>query len=150
MGDQFQRVAYSSYGEAAHATEAGRLRDIGIDVEKFLRGLLYQFDAPGIERRELDAWRLARSILEANLDSQMGSVLRVEVAQPDLDQFERFRAAQTLAYLRYQKGTPGRTGVWNAAEDKVRPRLISEIRAELATLGLPEPAASWARAFGEE
>ena len=115
---------YSSYGEAAHATEAERLRDIGIDVEKFLRGLLYQFDAPGIERRELDAWRLARSILEANLDSQMGSVLRAEVARPDLDQFNRLRAAQTLAYLRYQKATPGRTGVWDAAEDKLRPRLI--------------------------
>ena len=150
MGDQFERVAYSSYGEAAHATEASRLRDIGIDVEKFLRGLLYQFDAPGVDRAGLDPWRLARSIHEANLGAGMASFLRAEVARPDLDGFNRLRAAQTLAYLRFQQRSPRRIGFENDAQKQVRLRLLGEIRAELTTLGLPEPAASWVRGFGTD
>jgi hypothetical protein len=149
MGDQFQRMVYSSYGEAAHATEAGRLRDIGIDVEKFLRGLLYRFDAPGVERRELNTWRLARSIHEANLGPQMVSVLRAEAARPDLDVFNRLRAADTLASLRYQQATPGRTGVGGGREQQIRPALLREIRAELETLGLPQAARPWIRSWGE-
>ena len=139
MGDQFRRIVYSSYGEAAHATEAGRLRDIGIDVEKFLRGLLYRFDAPGVERRELDAWRLARSIHEANLGGQMASVLRAEAARPDLDHFNRLRAADTLASLRYQQATPGRTGVGGGREEQIRPALLRRSGPSWRRWGCPGP-----------
>ena len=148
MGDQFERMAYSSFGEAAHETHVDHLRDIGIDVEKFLRGLLYQFDAPHAERLELDPWRLARSFLEAKLDDRMSSLLRSDTSRPDLDLFNRFRAAQTLAYLRFQDEKPGR--FWRPEDEQERQKRIRDIRAELETLGLAEPAASWVRAFGSE
>lgn len=110
-----------------------RLRDIGIDVERFLRGLLYRFHTAGKPRIELGPWRLARSIREAKLGPTMASQLRVEAARADLDDFNRLRATMTLAYLRVQDGRPERV-----------------VGAELAALPLPKHAADWAAAFGRE
>jgi hypothetical protein len=68
--------------------------------------------------------------------------------RPDLDGFNRLRAVETLANLRYQQRMGRRTDF--GVERTVHHRLVREIRAEIAALGLPEPAASWARTFDIE
>jgi hypothetical protein len=55
---------------------------------------------------------------------------------------------ETLANLRYQQRMGRRTDF--GVERTVHHRLVREIRAEIAALGLPEPAASWARTFDIE
>jgi len=96
MGDQFRRVAYSSYGEEAHETQADRLLSTGIDFEKFMLGLL-------ITRPQstawLDAWRWARSVSEAGKAPAMRKVLAGIVEAPDSDAYTRLRATQAYAYL---------------------------------------------------
>ncbi len=149
MGDSFERVAYSSYGEADHTTESERLRDIGIDVQRFLRGLMYQFNASGIERPEIDPWRLARSIREAQLGQTMTTFLRDEAKRRNLDPTNRLRAAQTLAFFRLQSES-SRSFNPTAAEKKKREAVVMAIRSELETMNLPEPGVQWARKFGND
>jgi hypothetical protein len=146
MGDQFERVAYSSYGEAAHETRSDRLRNIGIDTARFLRGLVFRYAVAGAHRRELDPWRLARSMKEAGLGPDMLAFLRSAATRPELDTFNRMRAAETYAYLRFHNETPANRF---KLDDKTRRTLLTNIRAELVGFNLPEPAASWASGFGK-
>jgi len=146
MGDQFERVAYSSYGEAAHETRSDRLRNIGIDPARFLRGLVFRYAVAGAHRRELDPWRLARSMKEAGLGADMLAFLRSAATRPELDTFNRMRAAETYAYLRFHNETPANRFT---LDDKTRRTLLTNIRAELVGFNLPEPAASWASGFGK-
>jgi hypothetical protein len=148
MGDQFPRVASSSFGEEAHDTEAGRLRDIGIDVPRFLRGLLYQFDAGEAEPRALDPWRLARSIGEAGLGPAMIGVLQAEAQRPGLDPYNRLRAVQTLAYLRQQQVEIRNEALRDRA-DLAEARL-APIRADLSRLSLTPEAWAWVAAYGRD
>jgi hypothetical protein len=98
MGDQFDRVAYSSYGEAAHETESKRLAETGLDVDRFFRGLLVHF--AGVERRgELGPWRLARSIQESGRTGSLVPALARMAESPDLDEYNRLRATQVLALM---------------------------------------------------
>lgn len=150
MGDQFERVAYSSFGEASHDTEAERLASVGIDVQRFLRGLLYQFSSPGGERRELDPWRLARSIREAKLAGTLDGYLRAEAARTSLDAENRLRAVQTLAFLRFQEGVPERFGPAADKDGKKRMDVLASIRRDLLSLGLPAAAAEWVKKLGQE
>jgi hypothetical protein len=95
MGDRFDRVAYSSYGEASHATEADKLADTGVDVERFFRGLTIQL--AGVKRRgELGTWRLARSIKESGSAGSILPAIATMAADPGLDEHNRLRAAQVV------------------------------------------------------
>lgn len=146
MGDQFARVTYSSYGEAANDTRAERLRNIGIDAARFMRGLVFRYAVPGTQRRELDPWRLARSMKEAGLGAEMLIFLKNSAVTPALDTFNRMRAAETYAYLRFHNETPRKRF---DLDERVRRALVDDIRADLVGFNLPEPAASWAKSFGE-
>jgi len=146
MGDQFRRVAYSSYGEAAHDTGVDRLRHIGIDPGRFLRGLVFRFAVPGADRRELDPWRLARSMKEAGLGPEMKTFLKQAAMRPDLDLFNRLRAAETYALLQFQTETPANR---LQLDDKTRRAVLASIRADLIGFKLPEPLAIWASGFGQ-
>ncbi len=88
--------------EGTDSTWAERMRKVGIDVERFLRGLLYQFPAPGLERSEVEPRQLAGAMREAGLATSMATWLALEATRRDLDEFNRSRAAQTLAFLREQ------------------------------------------------
>ena len=88
--------------EGTDSTWAERMRKVGIDVERFLRGLLYQFPAPGLERSEVEPRQLAGAMREAGLATSMATWLALEATRRDLDEFNRSRAAQTLAFLRKQ------------------------------------------------
>lgn len=95
MGDQFPSVARSSFGEAAHATRAERLLDTGIDVDRFLLGLVIDF--AGVTRSEgLGGHRLARSIRESGRQGTILSALQSMATDAALDDYNRLRAVATL------------------------------------------------------
>lgn len=106
MGDQFERTAWSSYGEAAHETEASRLLSTGIDVDQFLLGLL--ISQPG-RQDGLGPWRFARSVREAQRQSTIVPVLKRLVAASTSDPFTRLRATQALLYVSDAFQSPKRT-----------------------------------------
>lgn len=98
MGDHFDRVAWSSYGEAAANTQSKALVEAGVDAKRFLRGLLLRFDADTPRpRAEMNLWRLARSMHESGID--FAPDLEALATDPRLDQVNRHRAAQTLWFL---------------------------------------------------
>lgn len=98
MGNRFDRVAYSSYGEAAAMTQAERLADTGIDVDRFFVGLMLRY--AGIPREGgLGAWRLARSIKEAGRTEALAPTLAQMAEDRGLDEYNRLRATQLLASL---------------------------------------------------
>jgi hypothetical protein len=147
MSDNFRRMAYTSMGEASHGTEASRLRDVGIDVERFFRGLLYRFHTGGKQRAEIGSWRLARALHEANLTTPMATWLRREASRTDLDDYNRFRAAQTLAYLRLHAGDLPRSWSPTPEQRRRREELNRAVRDELTGLPLPNAVAAWAAMF---
>lgn len=99
MGDRFNRVAWSSYGEKAASTESKALVEAGVDARRFLLGLLVQFDDPRAERprEEMNLWRLARSMHESGID--FVDDLERLASDPALDAVNRYRATQTLWLL---------------------------------------------------
>lgn len=96
MGDQFERTAWSSYGEAAHETESGRLLATGIDVDQFLLGLLIA--RPGRDEG-LGAWRFARSVREAGRQKTIAPELKRLAASSTSDPYTRLRATQASLFL---------------------------------------------------
>lgn len=98
MGDQFDRVAYSSYGEASHATEAERLTETGLDVDTFLLGLVLRFG--GVSREgELGGYRLVRSIKESGRAAPITARLSAWAKDGSFDEYSRLTATQILALL---------------------------------------------------
>jgi hypothetical protein len=99
MGDQFPSVARSSFGEATHSTHAERLLDTGVDVDRFLLGLVVDF--AGITRSEgLGGHRLARSIRDSGRQGTMLSPLQSMATDATLDDYNRFRAVATLRAMK--------------------------------------------------
>lgn len=96
MGDQFNRTAWSSFGEAAHETESTRLLSTGIDVDQFLLGLL--ISRPGRDEG-LGPWRFARSVREAQRQSTITPELKRLARSASTDPYTRLRATQALLYL---------------------------------------------------
>ncbi|EYF06906.1 hypothetical protein [Chondromyces apiculatus] len=98
MGNNFARVAYSNYGEAAADTGAELLLDAGIDVDRFFRGLVVRFEGvPAVG--DLGVRRLARSIKESGRAVTLTASLTQMAENPHLDDYNRLRAIQVLALL---------------------------------------------------
>lgn len=129
MADRFSRVAWSNYGEAAAATEAERLESAGVDVDRFLRGLLFSFVSPREGAFDIGPQRLARSIKELSRDKHWLTELARHASDETLDEHNRTRAAQTLYFLaEYDEQGAGRSALsavklttaaerWLAADD---------------------------------
>ncbi|EYF06905.1 Hypothetical protein CAP_1163 [Chondromyces apiculatus DSM 436] len=98
MGTGFDRTTGSSYGEAPVDTGAGMLRDTGIDLDRFFRGLVVRFE--GVPSgNEVDAGRLARAIQEAGRSPSITASLLQMVENPALDEYNRLRATRILVHL---------------------------------------------------
>ena len=125
--------------------------DNRLDAEGFMRGLVLQFRTPGCRRVRFEPPILATVIKRSNLTAPMVTWLRQQASRGDLDEADRLRVVQTLAYLRMESsGIPlSRTGPWEQ-----RKRLYQryrDVRAELAELPLPPAIADWAaKDFGTE
>ncbi len=98
MGDQFGRLAQSSYGERAHHTQSERLLDTGLDLERLFRGLLARYDTDEPRQRELGTWRLARAVAELGDSAVPESFARI-ANDERVDEYNRLRATQTLVYM---------------------------------------------------
>lgn len=108
MGDRFDRVARSSYGEAAHATESARLASTGIDVETFLLGSLMA--APGRDDG-LGAWRFARAVGELGNAAHVLPKLQRVVTAPSGNAFNRLSATKAWVWISAGAGKGGRGGL---------------------------------------
>lgn len=102
MGDQFDRVAYSSYGEESHETQSARLFDTGIDVPRFFRGLALHFT--GVSRKgNLGSWRLARSAKESGKAATLAAAFVAMAQDQSLDDYNRLRATAIVANMDEEK-----------------------------------------------
>jgi hypothetical protein len=99
MADRFERVAYSSYGEAAASTQAEALGGIGLDTDRFLRGLLVDFASVHVDGASIGLWRLVRAIRESGRAGALEPALRAMASDPHLDEYNRLRATIALAWL---------------------------------------------------
>jgi hypothetical protein len=124
--------------------ERACLRVLGVDIERLFRGLLYQFHLPGQRRREITTWQLAQAITDTRVAASMTSWLRREASRSDLDDFNRWRAVETLAYLRRQASNLPHSWERTPEEQQRLYQLIRDVREELAGLNLPPRVASWA------
>lgn len=105
MGDQFERVASSSYGEAANGTEVKRLESTGIDIHRFLLGLVFQLPADAeVRGGELGSSRLARAVIEAGLADAFRVELPRLAEDRELDAWNRVRATMTYVSLLFREG----------------------------------------------
>ncbi len=96
MGDRFERAIWSSYGEAAADTRVGRLSQAGIDVRRFLRGLLVDYAVDGRKGEWIGRWRLVRAMKESGLQAEFTADLERLAQDPELDGLNRLRATQAL------------------------------------------------------
>jgi hypothetical protein len=71
----------------------------GVDVDRFLRGLLFQFAVTPERSSELGPYRLARSLKESGRSESWGRELEVLAQSDQLDEYNRVRAAMTLFNL---------------------------------------------------
>lgn len=138
MGDQFARVASSSYGERVSATHAERLLAAGLDVPRFLRGLLARYQTEPPRRREIGEWRLGRAIAELGLPEAEQALIQV-ASDPSVDEFNRARATQALffaaiAHARERKENVDVPGLAAATRAKIRDLSWSS-RRSLETFG---------------
>ncbi|MFU8802491.1 MAG: hypothetical protein ACNA8W_01660 [Bradymonadaceae bacterium] len=97
MGNRFDRMAWSSMGERAHKPSAAELFKAPIDAERFLRGALLRYSAPG-ERIEVGAWRLARAIGNAGMRDMVANIAEM-ANDPELDETNHLMATQLLYFL---------------------------------------------------
>lgn len=149
MGDRFERVAWSSYGEAIHGTRAEHLTEMGIDVDRFLRGLVPVFQGPDRDTASapLDAWRLARSIFEAGRAEALDPWLEQLATDPTADVLSRARATWVMAWLRLRMLEAG-----DRPEDPklegLRTLRRQTVAAELAALPLHPALAGFVAELG--
>ena len=103
IGDRFDRVSYSSFGEAKRTTGVESLARAGIDIPRFLVGALLRFDArradgQPVVREDLALYAVAKAMREWD-GMGLEQDLRALAEDPALDAYNRLRATWALAYL---------------------------------------------------
>jgi len=105
MDDRHDRMIWSSYGEASHPTQVAALDSTGIDVPRFLRGLVLQYDTTTTRTVGISTQRLGRAVHESVHREAMEGQLASWATDPTLDAYNRWMATMTLAWARhYQVG----------------------------------------------
>ena len=132
MADRFTRTAYSSYGEASHATEADALDRAGVDTDRFLRGLLIDYASDANRPVAIGLWRLSRSMAELDRTEAFAGQLEALAIDPALDELNRLRAAIVLSNVYLKAGHP---------KDTVAEYVLSLNISETATLWMEKLAA---------
>ena len=100
VGDQFNRVAWSSMGEAQSPTDASTLEKTGMDVDRFFRGLVVLL--PDERPSELGSSRLARALIESGRRERFEPLLVRMIEDDALDTYNRFRALTVYTSLHYR------------------------------------------------
>jgi hypothetical protein len=98
LADAFERIAWSSSGDAAHGTPCDALKEAPIDLDRFFVGFVVAVDAPGKREVGINALRLARAIVESGRADAFIPVLRRLAQDPGSDEWNRFRATQVLVF----------------------------------------------------
>ncbi|MDP2345724.1 MAG: hypothetical protein Q8O67_32575 [Deltaproteobacteria bacterium] len=99
MADQFESVAWSSYGEAIMGTDAPALVEAGVDVPRFLVGLGLVLGDADLRPGGINTWRLARTIHESGRRDELRAGVLALVEDERLDELNRVRFGQVIALL---------------------------------------------------
>lgn len=131
MADSFDRVAWSSWGEAVAGTDAKALVDAGVDVPRFLVGVGLILDDDNLRPGGINTWRLARSIAESGRRTELREKALSLVEDESLDELNRVRFAQVVAFLDGQlskksRDDEGPSQVWTGLQGKKVPRWIAD------------------------
>ena len=141
MGDNFERNAWSSYGEAAHRTEVERLVSTGIELDQFLLGLAVGTQDSG---PRLGAWRLARAIQEAGREATLLPKLEALATSPKLDAYNRLSA--TRAWFFVQVRDEAQSFKRDEKAEKARMAQRDQVIARALKLPLHPIAIEWLKA----
>jgi hypothetical protein len=138
LGDRFERVAWSSGGQALMRTDADALAQAPIDTDRFLVGLVVTLNAEHPSPIGLNAFRLGRGIAEAGRAPSLVPVLKAIAVDDRVDVMNRVRATQVLTYvLAHDQSLPA------LGRATSQSRSVESVAADLAALGIPEAARRW-------
>lgn len=128
MGNRFDRVAWSSYGEAAAPTSGAAIAQLPIDAARFFVGLSMIYARDDAPRAAGGMWstRIAKAVRDASLTDPVAARLRGLAQDDSLDEVNRLRATTVLFGL-----------------GRVAERPVAEVRAELLSLQLSPVSRRW-------
>lgn len=92
----FSSLEWSRYGKFRAASCVADVAATGIDVDSFLMGLLFDYQAPADRPVHLSLGRLGRAIAESDRRDALLSELESRAQDPELDAWNRLRAAVVL------------------------------------------------------
>ncbi len=99
MASQFDRVAWSSYGDAAADTEAAHLWELGIEARRFLMAFVLDYPDKALPI-DVGMYRLGRGMAESPEVDRLSGHVRAWVEDPNLDPTNRLNAALVLLNIR--------------------------------------------------
>lgn len=129
MGNQFPRRSNSSAGALLQPTYSSGIAESGVDVERFLSGLLIEYQGVPRRHRSIGPWRLGMAMAEAGLSPTSPQEL---VEDETLDPFNRLRATATLLSL-----------LVNSGENHDRTQVPPEVCSRLLDLDLHSTSLQW-------
>lgn len=128
-GNYFSRVAWSGWTEQNSPPKGDALLSLGLDVERFMFGLLWQFSKHD-DAEKLGAWRWARTVHEGGMAALLRPTLEARVQDEQLDPLNRFLATLALAQLdALQHGGDG--------------SLTADVQSRLESMALHSIARRW-------
>lgn len=99
MADAGPRVAWSTSALPAFRSQSLHLHKGGIDLQRFLTGLVLYYRADPPRDAELSPWHLAAAIRHGDLEEAMDAPLVAMLTNEALDDFNRLRAAQVRYHV---------------------------------------------------
>ena len=147
MADTVPRVVSSSYAEAANRTEAEKLLETGLDIDRFFQGLAIQVDTKERNGAWISAFRLARSIVESDRVPTQRPAFEDMAQDPEMDEWNRTVSALVLA------------GIWLYDVDQSTPkkgrwgpplRDIAELKQIMESYSLTSAAHAWLESLRSE
>ncbi len=131
MSSAFDRMAWSSYGDAAASTESAHLWELGIEARRFLMAFVLDYPDKSLPL-EVGMYRLGRGMAESPEVDRLSGHVRAWAEDPTLDASNRLNAALVLLNIRAHYRGSYVVPAAELAELKLHP-LAQAVIADIAT-----------------
>jgi hypothetical protein len=132
MASNFDRVAWSSYGDAAAQTESAHLWELGIEARRFLMAFVLDYPDQSLPVN-VGLYRLGRGMAESPEVDRLSGHVRAWAEDPTLDASNRLNAALVLLNIRSRSYGSYVQPARELAELKLHP-LAQAVIADVATM----------------
>ncbi|HND29674.1 MAG TPA: hypothetical protein PLA94_06720 [Myxococcota bacterium] len=132
MASNFDRVAWSSYGDAAASTESAHLWKLGIEARRFLMAFVLDYPDQSLPVN-VGLYRLGRGMAESPEVDRLTGHVRAWAEDPALDASNRLNAALVLLNIRSQSYGSYAQPAAELAELKLHP-LAQAVIADVAAM----------------